>query len=89
MRAFADACTAVREVAEATGTTKRFALHHLVYQDVRARFGLSANLTCRAIARAAAALKAKHKRSTFHAGSVDYDQRIFRFREADWTASLT
>ncbi|MDB5097859.1 MAG: transposase [Cyanobacteria bacterium RYN_339] len=89
LQAFADTCTAVREVAEETGTTARFKLHHLVYRDMRARFGLSANLTCQAIARVAAALKAKHKRSTFKPTSASYDQRVFRLFEADWTASLT
>jgi IS605 OrfB family transposase len=35
------------------------------------------------------ALKAKHNHSVFRPTSADYDQRIFRFREKDWTVSLT
>ena len=55
-----------------------------------ARFGLSANLAIRAIARVCAALKVKSKaHSTFEPTSIDYDQRIFSFREWDWTFSLT
>ncbi|MDB5098679.1 MAG: transposase [Cyanobacteria bacterium RYN_339] len=89
MRAFAAACNVVRAVAEERETTNKIKLQSLVYHDLRAQFGLSANLAIRAIARVAAVLKAKHKGSTFHPTSVDYDQRIFRFSEKDWTASLT
>jgi IS605 OrfB family transposase len=89
LQAFADACNLIRSVAEDTGVTSKFKLQCHVYQELRARFGLSSNLTIRAIARVAAAIKAKHKHSTFHATSVDYDQRIFRFRQKDWTVSLT
>jgi IS605 OrfB family transposase len=65
-------------------------VQHACYGDVRARFGLSANLAIRAIARVCAALKVKSKaHSTFAPTSIDYDQRIFSFREWDWTFSLT
>ena len=51
---------------------------------------MSANLAIRAIARACAALKIKSKaHSTFAPTSIDYDQRIFSFREWDWTFRLT
>lgn len=51
---------------------------------------MSANLAIRAIARVCAALKMKTKaHSTFEPTSVDYDRRIFSFREWDWTFSLT
>lgn len=89
MRAFANACNVARAVAEDRGTTNKVKLQSYVYYDLRKQFGLSANLTIRAIARVAAVMKAKHRGSTFHPTSVDYDQRIFRFREKDWTVSLT
>ncbi|MNS47590.1 putative transposase DNA-binding domain protein [compost metagenome] len=89
LRAFADACNAVRAVSETTGITNKVKLQHLIYRDLRERFGLSSNLAIRAIARVAGALKAKHRKPVFRSTSVDYDQRIFRFREKDWTVSLT
>jgi IS605 OrfB family transposase len=89
LQAFADACNVVRSIAESMGIASKFKLQCHVYQELRSRFGLSSNLTIRAIARVAAASKLKHKHPTFRATSVDYDQRIFRFRQKDWTVSLT
>ena len=88
--AFADACNFIAAVARREHTTNKVKLQHACYTDVRARFGLSANLAIRAIARVCAALKVKSKaHSTFLPTSIDYDQRIFSFREWDWTFSLT
>ena len=65
-------------------------LQHACYQDLRQKFGLSANLAIRAIARVCAALKVPTKmHSVFEPTSVDYDARIFSFREWDWTCSMT
>jgi IS605 OrfB family transposase len=65
----------------------------LVYQDLRSVYGLSANLAVRACARVGANRKtAKVKGKpvkAFKQKSVDYDARIFDFREKDWTVSLT
>jgi IS605 OrfB family transposase len=65
----------------------------LIYHQVRSQFGLSANLTVRAIARVCANRKtAKLKNKPvkeFRATSADYDARIFAFREKDWSVSLT
>jgi len=88
--AFADACTFIADVARQIHSSNKVKVQHACYQDVRERFGLSANLAIRAIARVCAALKIKAKaHSTFAPTSVDYDQRIFSFREWDWTFSLT
>ena len=88
--AFADACNHIAEVARREHTTTKVKLQHACYREVRERFELSANLAIRAIARVCAALKVKAKaHSTFEPTSIDYDQRIFRFREWDWTISLT
>ncbi len=88
--AFADACNCIADVARREHTTNKVKLQHACYTDVRAQFGLSANLAIRAIARVCAALKVKSKaHSTFEPTSIDYDQRIFSFREWDWTFSLT
>jgi putative transposase len=65
----------------------------MVYNEIRALFGLSANLTVRACARVGAnrkTAKLKDKQVlTFKPTSADYDPRIFSFREKDWTVSLT
>lgn len=88
--AFADACNFIADVARREHTTNKVKLQRICYTDVRTRFGLSANLAIRAIARVCAALKIKTKaHSTFAPTSIDYDQRIFSFREWDWTFSLT
>ncbi|HEY5865196.1 MAG TPA: transposase [Candidatus Tectomicrobia bacterium] len=90
LAAFADACNFIADVARREHTTNKVKLQQACYTDVRAQFGLSANLAIRAIARVCAALKVKSKaHSTFDPTSIDYDQRIFSFREWDWTFSLT
>jgi predicted transposase len=45
------ACNHISQVAWDTRTFSRNKLHHLVYYDVRARFGLSAQATVRCIAK--------------------------------------
>ena len=88
--AFAQTCDAFANVARDIGSTNRFKVHHAGYYQMRERFGLSANLVVRAIARACAALKVPKKmHSKFEATSIDYDARIFSFREWDWTFGLT
>src|SRR2546427_4814388 len=88
--AFADACNFIADVARSIHSSNKVKVQHTCYAEVRSRFGLSANLAIRAIARVCAALKVKSKaHSTFKPTSVDHDQRIFSFREWDWTFSLT
>ncbi|MCI0460841.1 MAG: transposase [Gemmataceae bacterium] len=90
LQAFAHACNHIVEVSHREQTTNKVILQHACYREVRATFGLSANLTVRAIGRVCAARKAQDKKhSTFAPTSIDYDQRIFSFRESDWTFSLT
>nr|WP_254658188.1 transposase [Pleurocapsa sp. PCC 7327] len=68
-------------------------MQSLVYQDVRARFGLSSQLAIHAIRRVSGNRKtAKQKGKPvkeFRPTSVTYDARTFSFRESDWTVSLT
>ena len=90
LAAFAEACNHIAEVARSIHSSNKVKVQHACYQDVRDCFGLSANLAIRAIARVCATLKVKSKaHSTFAPTSIDYDQRIFSFREWDWTFSLT
>ena len=68
-------------------------MKELVYYEVRERFGLSANLAQQAVRRVCANRKTAHTNKSkvveFEASSIQYDQRIFSFRERDWTVSLT
>jgi putative transposase len=92
LEAFAAACNFINDNTDPKLTNK-VALQALVYQDIRERFQLSANLAVRAIARVSAnrktARKDKKPVKAFKPTSADYDARIFSFREKDWTASLT
>jgi putative transposase len=90
LAAFAKACDYIADVARQEHTTNKVLIQRVCYREVRATFGLSANLAIRAIARVCAALKVPEKaHSAFKPTSVDYDARIFSFREWDWTVSLT
>ncbi len=88
--AFAKACDYIADVARREHTTNKVLIQRACYREVRETFGLSANLAIRAIARVCAALKVPEKaHSKFQPTSIDYDARIFSFREWDWTISLT
>ena len=90
LQAFADACNYVADYGRTHRISRQYALHKACYAQVRSRFGLSANLTVRAIARVAPRLShAKTRNSTFQPTSIDYDARIFRLIEKDGCASLT
>jgi putative transposase len=85
--AFSDACNHALEVAREHDEWRRFTLHRLCYDDLRERFGLSANLAVQAIRRVA---KRKGKKTGgFEYGSVAYDQRTLSLRMHDETISLT
>lgn len=88
LRAFARACNRTAESCRELNTSNKYTIQQSVYATLRTEFGLSANLAIRAIARACAAYKLV-RNATFSPTSADYDQRIFSFRESDWTFSLT
>jgi transposase len=88
--AFAAACNRIAEVCRTLHSTDKNQLQRACYEEIRTTFGLSSNLTIRAIARVCSALKVKQKaHSAFDPTSIDYDARIFSFREWDWTFSVT
>jgi putative transposase len=91
--AFSEACNFVLKTAIAERTHNAIKLHQLCYAKVRDLFGLSANLSVRAIRRVVACmtkLKGKRKRpKEFKPKSIDYDARIFSYREQDEIVSLT
>ena len=90
--AFADACNYTNKEVKLTITSKT-TIQSMVYQTIREKFGLSANLAVRACARVGAnrktAKKDKKPVKAFKPTSADYDARIFAFREKDWSVSLT
>ncbi|MEN9214991.1 MAG: hypothetical protein Q6K12_07140, partial [Gloeomargarita sp. DG_1_6_bins_138] len=92
LKAFADACNFANEAVKPAITSKT-TIQNRVYQELRSRFGLSANQAVRVCARVGANRKtAKTKGKPvkmFKPTSADYDARIFAFREKDCSVSLT
>jgi putative transposase len=92
LKAFADTCNWINKNVDPR-LKNSVAIHHNSYQDVRTKFGLSANLAVRAINRVAGnrktALQAHSSVKSFEPTSIDYDARIFAFRESDEQVSLT
>lgn len=90
---FSDSCNYVLSVAIKENSHNAIKLHHLCYKECREKFGLSANLAIRSIRRVVACmtkLKGKRKRpKRFSPKSIDYDARIFAYREAQESVSLT
>jgi putative transposase len=90
LKAFAAGCEFAADTARSIGSTNKVKVQAAGYKEIRTRFGLSANLAIRAIARACAALKVPAKmHSGFAPTSIDYDARIFNFHEWNWTFGLT
>lgn len=89
---FADACAYVHTTLPANIRNKD-RMQAMIYYDVRSRFGLSANLAIQAIRRVAMNRKAAHETGKavqeFAPTSIQYDARIFSFRERNGTVSLT
>ena len=91
LQAFADACEYTNRTVK-PGLTNEQAIQSLVYNDVRARFGLSSQLAIQAVRRVAGNRKTAKQKSKpvrkFAPTSAAYDERVFSFREHDWTVSL-
>jgi putative transposase len=88
---FAESCNYVLKTAVTEETHHAIELHKLCYREIRKVFGLSANLAVRSIRRVACCLtklKGKRKRpKEFKPKSIDYDARIFSYKET--SVSLT
>lgn len=76
-----EACNYVSARAWETQTFKAFDLHKLLYYEVKERFGLSAQVVVRLLAKVADAYKLDRKtKRTFKAhGAIVYDDRILRW----------
>lgn len=92
LRMFTDACAWIHAQLPAR-ITNVMRMQAMLYYAVRSRFGLSSNLAQQAFRRVAVNRKTAQaqgeKVKGFDATSMQYDQRIFAFRERDWTVSLT
>jgi predicted transposase len=82
MEAFNNACNEMAETCFKQQSASKFVIQKLVYHDVREKFGLSAQLTIRAIAKTCEAYKInkKTKPNFKKHGSITYDQRILTFK---------
>ncbi len=91
MRVFNDACNFIAEVAFREQCASKFVLQKLVYDHVRKQFGLSAQLTIRAISKVVEAYKRDKSKQCFFkpTGAVVYDQRIMSFKGLEAASILT
>jgi putative transposase len=91
LETFNAACNAIAEVAFAQRSANKIELQKLVYYAIRARFGLSSQMTVRAIAKVAEAYKRdKDTKPSFRPhGAMVYDERLYNFQTADRVSLLT
>lgn len=91
MRQFNEACNYIANIAFERKTANKIELQKVVYYDVRDRFGLSAQLAIRAIAKTAEAYKRdKSIKPEFGKdGAIVYDQRILSWRGLEAVSILS
>jgi putative transposase len=91
LEAFNAACNEIADVAFAQRMANKMELQKLVYYDIRERYGLSAQMCIRAIAKVAEAYKRdREKRPSFRTyGAMTYDERILSFPRVDRASLLT
>jgi len=91
MHAFNAACTSIAESAYAQRCASKFQLQKLLYYEVRGRFGLSAQLAIRAIAKVVEAYKRdKSQPLAFRPdGAVIYDECILSFQGLEAASLVT
>ncbi len=82
---FNEACNYVSDIAWTEHTLGQINLHKLCYYDIRERFNLSSQMAIRVIGKVADSYKTDKKH--FHQfrphGAITYDQRIWKFKQAD------
>ena len=87
LEAFTRASAEAMAVGRRAETTSNVVIHRLCYRELRAMFGLSANLTVRAIAHAARRLKKAG--CTEEPRVVEYDRRTFSLSDNARLLSLS
>ena len=82
MESFNAACNEIAETCFAEQTASKYMIQQLVYHNIREKYGLSAQLTIRAIAKTCEAYKLNKKvQPAFKKhGSITYDARILTFK---------
>ncbi len=91
LHAFNDACNRIGEVAYTNRLANKYKLQKLVYTDMRKQYGLSSQLTIRAISKTAEAYKRdKSIRPVFRRdGAMTYDERVMSFKGLNSVSLLT
>jgi putative transposase len=91
LETFNAACNAIAGVAFAHRCANKVALQQLVYRAVRQRFGLSAQMAIRAIAKVVEAYKRDTSiKPTFRSqGAMPYDERILSWKGVERVSLLT
>lgn len=91
MHRFNEACNSIAETAFSIRSANKVRLQKIVYRDIREKFGLSAQLTIRAIAKVAEAYKRdKTIKPEFRPdGAVVYDQRILSWKGLESVSILS
>jgi len=91
MEVFNEACNYISQIAWENKAFGQVKLHHLCYRFVRDTYGLSAQLTIRAIGKVKESYRAEKK--TLHKfrkySAVVYDQRILSFKGLDTVSILS
>ena len=93
IRAVNSACNYASQVAFEQRAFARKSLHNLIYRQIRARFGLPAQLAVHVVSKVVDAYKAKGERKavrTFRElGAIRYDSRILRLKVEKRLVSLS
>ncbi len=91
MKRFNEACNRIAETVFAMHSANKVEIHKTVYYPVREHFGLSSQLTIRAISKVCEAYKRdKSIKPKFDPnGAVIYDQRIMSWKGLDRVSLLT
>ena len=91
MERFNEACNCIANKAFELKTASKIRLQQCVYRDIRRDFGLSAQLTIRAISKVSEAYKRDKKTQPMFKphGAVVYDQRILSWKGLDKVSILT
>ncbi len=91
MERFNEACNDIAKVAYYNRLANNWALHKLVYYRIREQYGLSAQMTVRAIGKVVEAYKRdKSKLCKFRAqGAMVYDERILSWKGLEYASILT
>ncbi len=91
MEIFNEACNYISQIAWENQTFGQVGLHHLCYRFVRETYGLSAQLTVRAIGKTCESYRSDKK--TLHVfkkhSALVYDQRILSFKGLDTVSILS